>query len=355
MRNIDGSRRKSYKNFKYDGKDSQFLLLVTRYFNSVQDDMKSILQSDKGMSRKEADEFMDKLFEIDYKRMLALKRDVANYYSDGYTTRECAKFILDKYYDIVRVNKYKTPYDKDEVTSDSITEAVKAKYRHNSLVSQSLFWSFLKKISNADATFVFDTTRIGDGYNTLNCEDPHCVFHMKTNTVRPNIAADEFMYSNETFSEVGNILSKKRYDSMVYFYIKDDDVSNMEFGYVIEDVGYKIGSFHYASIDMCRLFRLSTFTDSDIDPAILCRGIKTAFYEAKYTKNELLFRFRQYDGVDVYTDVRDSRLVVVVESSDADVVNSRYIKSSTDSFGKLSHTITTQKIGDKTEYVLSFS
>ena len=133
-----GGRFQAYRNFTVTGKDSNFLLLLTKYFDSVQNKIVDILKEKKGMSQKQADKFMDAMFSLDSKRMLKLKEEVKDDYSKGLSVKDCAKNVIDKYYNITKVNKYKSPIHQEEET-EVLEKKVTTSFYHFKHVSSSLF------------------------------------------------------------------------------------------------------------------------------------------------------------------------------------------------------------------------
>jgi len=318
-----GSRFQSYRNFQETGKDSNYLLLLSRYFDSVQNAMVDLLQSDKGMSEKKAKAFMEKLFTLENKRMLQMKNEVADYYARGFSVKACAKELLSKYYNITKVNKYKAPMEQDEVTE--VTEKVTTSFYHFKNVSSSLFWNFISRVNKLDIKFVFDTSYINKLDNSLNHKD--FILYMETPTVQDKAVEYEFVYSKLLSSILKVIKSNKYENEGIKFFIAIDKNRQMRFGYVLNDKRYTFGGFKYQSSDIFKLAPFVKVSTGDIDLKALSIRFKSSIQYMWYYKNVLETYLDKYEDINFYMSAINNKLTLVIESSgNDDVLNKKYIE-----------------------------
>lgn len=318
-----GSRFQGYRNFQYGAKDSNFLLMVTRYFESVQDDMKELLKTEKKMSEKEVNSFMDKLFSLGSKRMLKLKDEVKVCYSEGMSSKECAKQVLDNYYNITKVNKYKAPMEHEEVTE--VTEKASTSFYHWKTVSPSLFWNFIKRVNKLDVKFIFDTSYINKLDNSLNNKDFE--FYMETPVVENKAVEYEFTYS-KLLSNILKVINSNKYSGDgIKFFIAIDKNRQMRFGYIINDKRYTIGGFTYRSHFIAALKPYVKVSTGDIDLTALSVKFKSTLQNMWYYKDVLKVYLEKYGDINIYMSVINNKLGLVVESSENDdVLNKKYIE-----------------------------
>jgi len=318
-----GGRFQSYRNFQYTGKDSNYLLLLSRYFDSVQDAMKDILQSEKKMSEKEANVFMDKLFTLENKRMKQMKDEVADCYAKGFSTKDCAKEMISKYYNITKVNKYKAPMEQEEVTE--VTEKVTTSFYHFKNVASSLFWNFINRINKLDVKFIFNTSYINKLDNSLNNKD--FVLYMETPEVTDKQVEYEFVYS-KLLSSILKVINSNKYEGDgIKFFIAIDKNRQMRFGYLLNDKRYTFGGFDYKSADIFKLAPFVKVSSGDIDLKELSIRFKSTIQNMWYYKNVLKVYLDKYDGINTYMSVINNKLALVVESEgNQDVLNKTYIQ-----------------------------
>jgi len=324
-----GSRFQTYKNFQVTGKDSNFLLLVTRYWESVQDDMLDILQSKKKMNPKQAQTFMDKFFTLDNKRMKDVKKEVAVCYSEGFTSKECAKQIIKNYYNLTKVNKYKEPMEHQEVTE--VTEKVSTSFYHWKQVSASLFWNFVERVNKLDTKFIFDTSYIHKLDNSLNNKE--FALYMETEAINDKKVEYEFMYS-KLLSSILKVLSSNKYNGDgIKFFIAIDKNSQMRFGYTLNDKRYTIGGFDYRSDVIAKLKPYVKVSNGDINLTALSIKFKSTLQNMIYYRNVLKVYLEQYNdsiekgSINIYMSVINDKLALVIDSiGNEDVLNKRYIE-----------------------------
>lgn len=318
-----GGRFQSYRNFQYTGKDSNFLLLLTRYFESVQNDMKDLLQSEKKMNHKQANEFMDKLFSLDNKRMKDLKNEVSACYSEGFSSKECAKQVLDNYYNLTKVNKYKAPMEQEEVTE--VTEKITTSFYHFKNVSSSLFWNFIERINKLDVKFLFDTSYINKLDNSLNNKE--FALYLETPTVNDKDVEYEFVYSKLLSSILKVINSNKYNGNGIKFFIAIDKNKQLRFGYILNDKRYTYGGFNYKSDIISKLSPHVKVLNGDIDLKELSIKFKSSIQNVMYYRSIFKVYLEQYDNINIYISVINNKIALVIESSDnEDVLNKRYIE-----------------------------
>ena len=318
-----GGRFQGYRNFQYTGKDSNYLLLVSRYFDSVQDDMIDILQSEKKMSEKEAKEFMRKLFTLENKRMLQMKNEVADCYAKGFSTKDCAKQMLDKYYSLTKVNKYKAPMEQEEVTE--VTEKVTTSFYHFKNVASSLFWNFINRVNKLDIKFIFDTSYINKLDNSLNNKE--FVFYMETPVVTDKAVEYEFTYS-KLLSSILKVINSNKYEGEgIKFFIAIDKNRQLRFGYILNDKRYTFGGFDYKSADIFKLAPYVKIPNGDIDLKALSIKFKSTIQNMWYYRSVFKVYLDKYDDINIYMSVINNKLALVVESlGNDDVINKKYIE-----------------------------
>ena len=318
-----GSRFQAYRNFTVTGKDSNFLLLLTKYFDSVQNKIVDILISKKGMTQKEAEKFMDAMFSLQHKRMLKMKEEVKDAYSNGMSIEECAQQIIDNYYKITKVNKYPSPMNQEEVTE--VSEKVTTSFYHFKNVAPSLFWNFISRINKLDIKFIFDTSYINKLDNSLNHKD--FVFYVETPEVKDKDVEYEFMYSKLLSSILKVITSNKHEGDGIKFFIGIDKNRQMRFGYVLNGKRYTFGGFDYKSTDIYKLSPYLKASNGDIDFQILSKKFKSTMQYMWYYRSVLKVYLENYNDINIYMSVINNKLALVVESEgNEDVLNKKYIE-----------------------------
>jgi len=323
------SRFQAYRNYTVTGKDSNFLLLLTKYFDSVQNKIVDILKDEKNMNQKQADKYMDSMFSLDHKRMLQLKEEVKDAYSNGLSVTDCAKQVIDKYYNITKVNKYKAPMEQEEITE--VTEKVTTSFYHFKNVSSSLFWNFIQRVDKLGIKFIFDTSYINKLDNSLNNKD--FALYVETPPVTDKDVEYEFVYSKLLSSILKVIKSNKYEGDGIKFFIAIDKNKQMRFGYVLNEKRYTFGGFNYSSNDIFKLAPYLVASNGDIDFKALSIRFKSIMQYMWYYKNVLKVYLEQYndlvekDSINIYMSVINNKLAIVVESSgNDDVLNKRYIE-----------------------------
>lgn len=333
MGNKLGSRFQKYKEFKVTGnkiQDGNYTLLLTRYFDSVQDGIKDILTSDKNMKRKEADIFLQRMFSLGQQRMKQLKELVTNCYDNGMTSDECAGKVIDNFYNITKINKYDNSSDYDEVTE--VTEKVATNFYHWKQVSPSLFWNFIQRVNKLGVKFIFDISYINKMDNSLNHKD--FSFYMETPLVDDKVVEYEFQYS-KLLSKIIKVLDTNKYSGTgIKFFIGIDKNNILKFGYLFNDKRYTIGGFTYKSSDISKLNQFVKISNNDIDIYQLSKKFKTTLWFVCYYKNIMKAYLQQYndslDGeiIDIYVSIINNKLALVIDSSDGntDIINKKYLE-----------------------------
>lgn len=346
-----------YRNFKITGKDDNYLLLLTKYFDNTQNKIKTILSTEKKMGRDEVDSFMEKLFSLDNKRMKDLKKEVAANYSEGLTTKDCANKILNKYYKITKINNYKTPYIHDEITEVS----EKISYYHYKNVSSSLFWNFVQRVSILDAEFIFDISYINKMNNSLNSKN--YLMNMETDILNTKIVSDEFSTS-KILSKIDNVINKDKYnnDNEIKFFITITNKNIMSFGYIFNDNKYTFGSFKYKSNYINKLAPFIKTTNGDINFNILSKKLKTMLQIINYYERIFNSHLDNYNtimnnnSINIYKTVTNNKLSLIIESTDnEDVLNKYYIESiikNNQKFKNININIEELYINGKTQYII---
>jgi hypothetical protein len=293
--------------------------------------MKSLLISDKGMNQKESKEFMSKFFTLNPKMLKDVKKKVAIYYSEGLTSKECAKKILDDYYDITKVNKYSSPMDHEEVTEVSEKKGTTS-YYHFKHVSESLFWNFIKRVNKLGIKFIFDTSYINKLDNSLNHKD--FVLYMETPEVNDKKVEYEFVYS-KLLSSILKVISNNKYSGNgIKFFIAIDKNKQMRFGYVLGEKRYTFGGFDYKSSVIFKLAPYVKVLNGDIDLKALSIRFKSTLDVIWYFKNILEVYLNQYNNtvsekgtMNIHISVINNKLALVIDSKgNDDVLNKRYIE-----------------------------
>ena len=324
-----GGRFQGSRNFQVTGKDSNYLLLLTKYFDSVQNKMKELLQSNKNMNHKQAEKFMGKMVNLDNKRMKDLKGEVADDYAKGMSVKDCAQQTIDKYYNLTKVNQYKAPMEQEEVTE--VSEKVTTSFYHFKQVSSSLFWNFIQRVSKLGVKFIFDTSYINKMDNTLNHKDFN--LYMETPEVKDKDVEYEFTHSKLLSSILKVITSNNHEGDGIKFFIAIDKNKLMRFGYILNDKKYTFGAFKYQSSDMLKLAPHMVASNGDIDFKVLSNKFKSSMWLVWYYRSVLKVYLEQYNDVDkdsinIYISVINNKLALVVESSNNDdVLNKKYIEN----------------------------
>jgi len=318
-----GARFQGSRNFQVTGKDSNYLLLLTKYFDSVQNKMKDLLQSTKGMNHKQADTFMGKMVNLDNKRMKDLKGEVADAYAKGISIKDCAQQTIDKYYNITKVNQYKAPMQQEEPTE--VSEKVTTSFYHFKHVSSSLFWNFISRIKKLNIDFVFDTSYINKLDNSLNNKE--FVLYVETPEVKDKDVEYEFTHSKLLSNILKVIDSNKHEGEGIKFFIAIDKNKQMRFGYIINGKRYTFGGFNYQSSDIFKLDPYIKASNGDIDFKSLSIKFKSSMEYMGYYRNVLKVYLENYSDINIYMSVINNKLSLVVESSgNDDVLNKRYIE-----------------------------
>lgn len=321
MQKVNGRFQQS-RNFKVSAKDSNFLLMVTRYFDDIQDELLKLLITDKKMSEDKAEAFLKNMMSLGRKREKDIKEEVKDFYSKGLSKKQCAKEILSKYYNITKVNKYEAPMENQEEISE-VNEA--QSFFHWKKVSESLFWNFMSKLSSLDLKFIFDTTRINKLDNSLN--NKNYDFYMETPTIEDKLVEDEFMYS-KLLSNILKVITKNRNSGTgIKFFMGIDKGTILRFGYYLNDKVYVIGGFKYSSNTIKKLSPYVKVLNDDTNFSILSNKFKSSIRYMKYYRGVMKVYLEHYDNISVYTTIIDDKLTLVVESvNNEDVLNKKYIE-----------------------------
>jgi len=325
-----GSRFQAYRNFTVTGKDSNFLLLLTKYFDSVQNKIVDRLIDKKGMTHKQADKYMDAMFSLDHKRMLNMKDEVKDAYSNGLSVTDCAKQIIDKYYNITKVNKFKSPMEQEEETE--VLEKVTTSFYHFKHVSSSLFWNFIQRVNKLGIKFIFDTSYINKLDNSLNHKE--FALYMETPPVKDKDVEYEFVYSKLLSSILKVIKSNKYEGDGIKFFIAIDKNRQLRFGYVLNNKRYTFGGFDYKSTDILKLAPYIVASNGDIDFKALSVKFKSTMDYMWYYRSVLIVYLNHYndriddkDSINIYMSVINNKLSLVVETDGHDdVLNKKYIE-----------------------------
>lgn len=313
---------KSYKLFSVTGKDSSYILLLNNYFEYVKDNILIILKEEKNMSENDAHEFLDKFFSLHSKRLKDVQKEVEQCYLGGMTYKECAKSLLDKYYKIVKINKYKEPIEQEEVTE--VIEKATTSYYHWKKVSSSLFWNFIHKVNKLDLKFNLDTSYINKLDNSLN--NKHFILYMETPSVNNKDVEYEFMYS-KLLSSVLKVINNKYSSNEIKFYLGIDKNNILKFGYIFNDTMYTIGGFNYKTNDMRKLSTYIISTNKDINWNEFSKKFKTKLSNINFFKKIFNSYLQNYEDINIYVSVIDSNISLVIETEDDDIINKYYINN----------------------------
>ena len=318
-----GSRFQGSRNFQVTGKDSNYLLLLTKYFDSVQNKMKDLLQANKGMNRKQADQFLGKMVNLDNKRMKDLKSEVGDAYGKGMSIKDCAQQTIDRYYNITKVNQYQAPMQQEEPTE--VSEKVSTSFYHFKHVSSSLFWNFIQRINKLAVKFIFDTSYINKLDNSLNHKE--FVLYMETPPIKDKDVEYEFTYSKLLSSILKVITSNKHEGDGIKFFVAIDKNKQMRFGYILNDKRYTFGGFKYSSSDIFKLAPYIVASNGDVDFKILSIKFKSSMEYMWYYRNVLKVYLDNYSDINIYMSTINNKFTLVVESSgNDDVLNKRHIE-----------------------------
>lgn len=324
MVNKGGGRFQTYRNFQVTPKDSNYLMLVTKYFDNVQDKIFDLLQSDKKMSSDKAEKFLDNMMMIDKGRSLDIKEEIKDYYGQGMSTKDAAKALIKKYYGITKINKYDNSSAQQEEETE-VNEKATTSFYHWKHVSSSLFWNFINRVNKLDVKFIFDTSYINKLDNSLNHSE--FALYMETEKVNDKAVENEFMYS-KLLSNILKVLTSNKYDGDgIKFFIGIDKNVQLRFGYIMNNKRYTIGGFSYKSSDISKLAPSIKASNGDIDFKKLSIKFKSSLQNMWYYRSVLTVYLEQYGNINIYRSVINDKLALVIESSENDdVINKTYIE-----------------------------
>lgn len=310
----------NYRRWEKGGGDDVYALLSKKYFDSVVEEMIIQLKSVKNLSYDEAKEFIEHMLSLKNQRYEELRNDFDNSYLKGKTIKDCAEFMIKKYYNLTKINTYDNIVGHEEITG--VTEGVNSVFYHYKNVSISLFWNFINRINNLDGKFKFDISIINDNDNSLN--NRYFLFYVESNDINKKDVENEF-FNSKLLSNIITFLESE--SENIKFYIGVDFNNKLRFGYIIDDKRYTIGDVEYTSIDIKKLTNYITIVNQDINFYELARKFKTAIYVLDHYKKVFKLYLKSYIDLEVYTSVIDNKLVLIIDTDDSDIINKTYIYS----------------------------
>lgn len=330
----------SYKDYASSNHGDIPESLFNKYYNDVKSEMINLLIDDK-ISFENATDFVTSLLNLGEKRQEEIKNKVSFYYIKKANAKECAKSIIEKYYRITVFNAY-----DDDSKHEEITES----YYHYKSVSTSLLWNYIRILNDLKIKFIFNTSIISNTENSLNTEN--YILFMKSDDVDKQDVIEEFSYSR-IFSKIIKYISDEN-NEFIKFFIGITEKNILNFGYIINEKIYIIGSINYKSEDIKKLSPYIECSDSSISISTLSNKIKTKLYVLNHLKFTFKNILKNYIDTNVYVTVINNNFTVMIELDDEDIINMKYINNVINS-NKYRYELNVSKmIKDKIYYGINF-
>ena len=298
-----------FTNFKLSKKDDIHSHLFSNFKEKVRVSIIDTLMQTNRLPEDKSTIFVDKLLSPNFKKNIEIDRDIDKYHTQGGSEQECARFLLDKYYDITKINFFPTEYNHEQITEST----------QFNTVSPSLFWNFVNRLKRLELGFIFNTRYTKNTNNSLNSGNYN--LYMETNPVDSLLVKQEFKHSKLLSSVVSSIDLLSDGLTHIKFYMGIDYDSNINFGYIINNEKIRIGKFKYKTNDMHNLIDMIQTTDYDIDLNRLFKRFLSTLFLIQYYKKIFSDNLQSYDDINIYTDVIDNKLTVVIELMDSDILN----------------------------------
>lgn len=296
----------SFKDFNITNKGDNYSILIGKFTENVRIEMVDILIKDKNMKEDNATIFVDKVFNCN------INKEIDKCYNDGISKEKCAKILLDKYYNKIKINFFKGKNNIEE-----INESLSSK------IPSSLFYNFINRINNLNTKFILNTRYIKGLSNSLN--DKNYNLFLETPKVDKRLVEHEFKFSKILYSVVSSI-NFYNVDE-ISFYLGIDNDSNINIGYIINNKRINIGKFKYRTSDFNKILYIIEPTDKDIDINKVFNKILSTLKTIQYYKNIFIDHLQLYEDISIYTSIIDNKITIVIESLDGDIINYNYLNN----------------------------
>lgn len=279
--------------------------LFDKYYSDVKKEMVNLLIDDK-TPYQQAYEFVTSMLNSGEKRQQEIKDDTELCFSKNLNASECAKTLIDKYYRITLFN----------CCADDMNES----YYHYKTVSSSLLWNFIRILNDINVKFMFDTSMVGKK-NSLNTDN--YIFYIDSDKMNKKEVVDEFSNSR-MFSKIVKYITDDNTE-FISFFIGITYENILNFGYIINEKRYIIGSINYKSDDIRKLAPYIECSDNSITISKLSNRIKTKLYTLNHLKQIFIKLFKNYIDTQVYVTIVNNILTIMIELDDEDIINVNYI------------------------------
>ncbi|MDY0268817.1 hypothetical protein [Trichloromonas sp.] len=302
----------SFKDYKLNTGDDAYSILFKGFKEKIRKNIVNELIKNKDMSEDKATIFTDNLLSPNYKKHIDINKEIEKYYNDGLSSLESAKNLIDKYYKITVINN-----DNElDVKDDVILESLK-------IVSNSLFYNFINRLKNLKLKFILNNQYIKGINNSLNHDNYDIYF--ETNSINSTDVKREFKYSKILSTVVTSIDLYTDNNIQIKFYIGIDHYSYLNFGYIINNKRINIGKFKYKTIDIKKISDIIISNDTDINIDILSNKFLSTLKLINHYKKVFINVLHLYDDIDVYISINNNKFCVIIESSNNDVINKKYL------------------------------
>ena len=283
------------------------------YMEDVKKNIIHIIKNIKKIPKFKAKEFINTLFSVNNENSKEINTDITNNFNSKQSAKNCARVIVNNYYDGMKYTEKESDSDAD------IVEVNEKNYFHYNNVSNSLFWNFIKRVSSFNKKFIFDTTSIDDNENTLN--NKNYIFYIETDEINKNDIEYGFIHSR-ILSSILNVIKD---GDMVKFFIGIDKDIKLNFGYIYGDDIYVIGKVSYTTNDIKKLSPYIECSDTSLSFDILSSKFKSTITIINFYKKVFINYLSNYVDLKIQSSVYDNKISLTIETDDDDILNEKYL------------------------------
>jgi hypothetical protein len=326
----------------YGSKDNTYSKLLRKFIYNIYQELINIMINEKNMLEDKAVDFVDNLFSLNKNK---ITKFIENLYSKGLSKKQCANKVLDKYYDITKINLDNTVIEEISDVNEKIDYDFKLSLKNS---TSKLFWLFMNKVKNIGLEFKLDTYVITDKENSLNNKD--FSFYMKTQKTNVNNIIYEFKYS-KILSFFLSFLENDKEDIAFFIGIKNNIIM---YGYVLNDINYELGQYsRYTNYDIEKLENYTIKTNNVIDFNILSTKFKRDLEYLWFLKIHLkgFYLINYNDVVNCYTTIINNKITLIIETDENGILSIQYIQDIIEksNLNKVSYNIFKERI-EYTDY-----
>ena len=306
---------KTFNKFNANGKDSPDYVVTMDYFYRVLDEIHYIFLSDKNMSSEEAYQAIDKMISIDAGRIKQMRNIVNTYYVEKKSEKDCATELIDKFYKISVVN---SEHINDTIEEEP--EVLEKRFYHLKQVSPTLFWNFFFKLNKNNIKFKIDFSYVVNSQNSIN--DDNYNFIVKTDDIEAYKIKNIFS-RNKIMQKIIDVINDD--NQKVKFYIAVNKDNKIDFGYLYNGDEYSIGITNFKNYDIIKIVKNCDTKYKNLALFPFMNNFKSIVKILNYYKNILISYLKNYNDIDIYMDIINDNLAIVIESDSYDIINYQYL------------------------------